>query len=158
MFCVFHDGVLAGQGNCPDPRSKTIESELAHLVGGAVLYSMDSKKFDEALSCLLSIYIRQDIAIAGLKWDLAHALLRIMAADPEQFFSVLSGKDVYAVERWVQSLDYAATWPGDRCPKFDPLTMSQRAIENLKLNRAKDEVLRKKVVAQLKKWPCRAAS
>ena len=157
-FCVFHGGVLANQGDCPDPRSKSIESDFAQIVGGAVLYSMDSKRFDEAVSCLLSIYVRKDVAIAGLKWDLAHALLRIMAADPSQFFSVLGGKDVQAVERWVQSLDHAAAWPGERCPKLDPLTMSRRAIENLKLDRAKDEALRKKVSEQLRKWPCRVAS
>lgn len=157
-FFVLHGGVCASQSDCLDLRKKSIESDLSRIVGGAILYSMDSKKFDETISCLLSIYIQQDVAIAGLKWDITHALLRIMAADPDQFFSVLAGKDVQAVERWVQSLDHAAIWPGERCPRLNPLIMSRKAIENLKLDKTKGEVLRGKVFDQLKKWPCRVAS
>lgn len=158
VFCLLHCGVHAEQDNCPDPRSKSIERDLAQLVGGAVLYSTDISRFDSSVSCLLSMYSRQDVSIAGLKWDIAHSLLRVMAADPVEFFSVLSRKDEQSIRRWLESFDHAAAWPGDRCPKYDPLTMARRSIEDLRLSQLQSEALRKKVIAQLKKWPCRVSS
>lgn len=158
-LCVLHGGVYAaGLDECPDPRAKSIEKDLAQVVGGAVLYSMNGKAFGQAVSCLLSLYIRSDVAIAGLKWDLAHALLRVMAADPGQFFDVASRQDAQALDRWIQSFDHAAAWPGDKCPRLDPMTVARRSVESVRLEQASSDALRKRVVAALKQWPCRVAS
>lgn len=156
---VLHGGALAaGPSDCPDPRAKSIEKDLAQVVGGAVLYSMNSQAFGQAVGCLLSLYIRSDVALAGLKWDLAHALLRVMAADPVQFFDVAGRQDVQALDRWIQSFDHAASWPGDKCPRLDPMTIARSSVENLRLQHVDSEALRKRVVTALKKWPCRVAS
>ena len=150
--------MAVGAIDCPDPRAKSIEEDLAQMVGIAVLYSMDGQAFRQAVGCLLPLYVRSDVAIAGLKWDLAHALLRIMAADPVQFFDVASRQDAQALDRWIQSFAHAALWPADKCPRLDPLTMARRSIEGVRLQEANSEALRKRVVAGLKRWPCRVAS
>jgi len=155
---TLHGGALAFQIDCPDPKSKAVERDLSNVVGYAVLYPMDSSAFEQSVSCLLGIYSRTDVAVAGLKWDLAHALLRIMATDPIQFFNVAGRQEPISVDRWLQSLDHAALWPRERCPRPDPMSLARRSIENLKLDRPKEEALRKQVVRLLEKWPCRVAN
>ena len=158
-LCALHGGSLAAVPNeCPDPRAKSIETDLAQVVGSAVLYSMNDKAFSQAVSCLLSLFVRPDVSIAGLKWDVAHGLLRVMTADPVQFFDVASRQDVQSIDRWIQSFDHAAAWPGDKCPRLDPMTVARRSVESIRLEQTRSDALRKRVVTALKIWPCRVAS
>lgn len=142
---------------CPEPTSKTVETELAHLVGESVLYPMDTTGFERAVSCLLGFHARKDVAISGITWDTTHALLRIMSVDPAQFFRVLARDKAVAVEHWIQSFEHAAGWPREACPKPDPMTIARRSIEAVRLPNEAEELLRKRVLGALKRWPCRVA-
>ena len=149
---------LAISAECLDPLSKSKEDTLAKLVGNAVIYPMNQKAFDQTVTCLLSQYGRTDVAIAGFKWDITNGLLRIMAADPIQYFDVASRQEPNAVEHWLQSFRSAALWPGNRCPKLDPMTLARRSIESLQLENPSSEYLRKKVSMQLKLSMCVVAN
>ena len=159
VLCCMHAWAFASNSvECLDPLSKMREKALAQLVGNAVLYPMDEKSFGKTVSCLLSQYVRSDVAVAGLKWDITHGLLRVMAADPIQFLDVASRQDATALERWLQSFGSAALWPRDRCPKLDPMTLARRSVENLHLELESSEALRKRVAMLLKQNPCVVAN
>jgi hypothetical protein len=142
-----------GEKNCIDLRKKDFETELALLVGKAVLYPMDKAQFDASIDCIFSSF-----AVApSITWDLSHALLNIMIADPEQFFYITSQQPASRIESWINSFEHAAAWPGDVCPKLDPIAVARNSIHGLHFESIKSEALRKRVYLVLNRTKCRTA-
>jgi hypothetical protein len=157
FFLFVSCAVFSGQVTCPNLKKTPIENELAQLVGYAVLYPMDEVVMTETVSCLFDMYTDQTKVLGGARWDVTHALLRIMSAAPAEFFEIVSKQNANAVNKWMASFENAALWPREHCPKFDPISIAWRSIEGINLADLKQEKLRRQIVSQAKKWPCRVA-
>jgi hypothetical protein len=154
VVALFASSSFASQ--CPKLERRTPEAMLSSEVGAAVLYPMNVQRYEQVMNCLFELYVQQDFALASLKWDVTHALLRVMAAHPSQFFTLLGRVPSQARDRWLQSFEHAALWPREVCPSPDPISLARSAVLATHLQ-GEVEPRRREVLAALSKVKCRVA-
>ncbi len=132
------------------------EDALAAKVGHAVLYSMDMPAFEATFKCLSASYTQTKVSLAGRTWDVTHALLRMMSADPEQFMTLYIAAPADQSRKWREAFQYAALWPRESCPKTDPIRLAAVALKSASLP-ARMTSQRQELLAALAKTPCRVA-
>ena len=130
-------------------------NRLAYAVGMATLYPRGREKFSDLEQCLFGWYVSKKFWLASLTWDTTHALLKLMSADPEQFFSVIKNGKSEGYSAWVRSFEHAQLWGmSDKCPDPTPLAQAARSINGFKFPDAEMERMRKEVLDKLKALGC----
>jgi hypothetical protein len=136
--------------------ARNAESALAAKVGTAVLYPTDRSHFASTFNCLSASYSQTTVSLAGFTWDITHSLLRMLAADPQQFMSLYASAPERERKRWRDSLESAALWPTDECPKPNPMQIASASLRAAKLP-GELSTHRQTLVAALQQFPCRVA-
>ncbi|MDD2720243.1 MAG: hypothetical protein PHH47_02910 [Gallionella sp.] len=100
-------------------------------------------------------YVSDKFSLAGYAWTTHHALLRMMSADPEQFFDVIEKHDPAGYHVWRDSLDHAELWlMSEKCPEPSPLQKASRSIDGFSFKDEKKEQMRVEVLSRLKTLRC----
>lgn len=133
-------------------------NRLAFAVGMATIYPRSHEppnEFEELEQCLFGWYVSKKFWLASLTWDTTHALLRLMSADPEQFFSIIKSGKPEGYSAWVRTFEHAQLWGmSDKCPNPAPLAQAARSISGFKFPDAEMERMRKEVLEKLKTLKC----
>ena len=133
-------------------------NRLAYAVGIATIYPRShelSSEYGELEQCLFGWYVSDKFSLASLSWDATHALLRLMSADPEQFFRVIKNNKLAGYSVWVRLLEHAQLWGmSDECPNPTPLAQAARSISGFKFPDAEMETMREEVLGKLKTLKC----
>lgn len=133
-------------------------NRLAYAVGIATIYPRSHKpsgEFDDLEQCLFGWYVSKKFWLASLTWDTTHALLKLMSADPEQFFRAIKNNKPEGYSAWVRSFEHAQLWGmGDECPNPTPLAQAARSISGFKFPDAEMERMREEVLGKLETLKC----
>jgi hypothetical protein len=132
------------------------EDALASKVGHSVIYPMDKAAFEVTFKCLSSSYTQTKVSLAGRTWDITHALLRLMSADPVQFMNLYTAAPAIQSQKWREAFLYAALWPSESCPKSNPMQLAAISLKSANLIPSM-ATHRKEILAALAKAPCRVA-
>lgn len=133
-------------------------NRLAYAVGIATIYPRSrgqSSEYGELEQCVFGWYVSDKFSLASLSWDATHALLKLMSADPEQFFRVINNNKLAGYAVWVRLLEHAQLWGmSDECPNPTPLSQAARSISGFRFPDAEMERMRKEVLGKLKTLKC----
>lgn len=130
-------------------------NRLAYAVGVVTIYPRGRDKFLDLEQCLFGWYASKKIWLVSLTWDTTHALLKLMSADPEQFFRVIKNKKPEGYSAWVRSFEHAQLWGmSNECPNPTPLAQAARSISGFTFPDADMERMRKEVLGKLITLKC----
>jgi hypothetical protein len=127
-------GTSLARAECRPLESQVPELEIAGLAGQAILYPMDTSRHTEITKCLFAQYVHPKRSLASLSGSVTNALLRIMAADPERFFTVLTSVPRSQKQAWYSAFELASLVHLGQCPKPDAWQLARSAATQARLN------------------------
>ena len=139
---------------CAPLEAEDQERAVANLTGHAILYPMDAKRHDEIIRCLFAQYEHPTRTLSSMSWDITNALLRIMTADPSQFFQILPSISATQKYAWHRNFLYASFVHQGACPQPDVFALARKAIIQARLSGSGAQE-RSKTLAALAKIACR---
>lgn len=140
----------------PGASEKEFYDMLIYGVGRSVLVSKGDTWFSDAELCMFGWYVSDKFSLAGYTWITHHALLKIMSADPEQFFNVIKQNNPAGYRVWRDHLDIAELWLyGNECPNPSPLGQAARSIDGFNFKDRQMESMRVDVLRGLRALTCR---
>jgi hypothetical protein len=140
----------------PSDSEKNFYDLLIYGVGRSVLVSKGDTWFSDAELCMFSWYVSDKFSLAGYSWITHHALLKIMSADPEQFFAVIKKHNPAGYRVWRDHLEIAEIWLyGNECPNPSPLDQAARSIDGFNFKDKQMDAMRVDVLRGLQALTCR---
>jgi hypothetical protein len=150
--------LLASSSNeiCQEAVGHEIENKIAYMAGLAIIFPNNEEEYRYTQQCFLKWIKGDDVILAGAKWSVEMALLKMMIVAPEQFINELDNTNQLIFEHWIKSMNILQRWP-TKCPRHDIINIAINVIDPIKLESEKSKLNKNLILAKLKTLNCRSA-